>query len=67
MYASVRQLLGQFLVIESVNSCLSGKKNRVNSSPLPAKGVFNQKIEPQFIGSSLEVATVLFCLQQIQK
>ena len=50
-----------------MNSCVSGKKNRVNSSPLPAKGVFNQKIEPQFIGSSLEVATVLFCSQQIQK
>ena len=50
-----------------MNSRVSGKKNRVNSSPLPAKGVFNQKIEPQFIGSSLEVATVLFCSQQIQK
>ena len=43
------------------------KKNRVNSSPLPVKGVFNQKIEGQFIGSSLEIATVLFCSQQIQK
>ena len=50
-----------------MNSRVSGKKNRVNSSPLPAKGVFNQKIEPQFIGSSLEIATVLFCSQQIQK
>ena len=46
---------------------MSGKKNRVNSSPLPVKGVFNQKIELQFIGSSLEIATVLFCSQQIQK
>ena len=50
-----------------MNSRVSGKKNRMNSSPLPAKGVFNQKIEPQFIGSSLEIATVLFCSQQIQK
>ena len=50
-----------------MNSRVSAKKNRMNSSPLPAKGVFNQKIEPQFIGSSLEIATVLFCSQQIQK